>query len=194
MPVFTDFSLFDTIVGVILLFFLVRGLWIGFVRQLAAFCALVGGYWLAAHYHGEIAPFAARFLENPKLIFIVSFVCIFLVAAMAFGLLGKLLRRVMEITLMGWFDRLLGGGLGLVKGAVVTSLLYMFLASSLSGSNDVLRKSISAPYLELGAAQLQAFINDPRLREYFKPKKSAIEAPHKQGTSSAKKSSNGKEK
>ena len=186
MPVFADFSIFDIIVVLIVLLFLVRGLWIGFVRQLAAFCALVGGYWLAAHYHGEIAPFAARFLENPKLIFVVSFVCIFLIAAMAFGLLGKLLRRVMEITLMGWFDRLVGGGLGLVKGAVVTSLLYMFLASSLSGSNDVLKKSLSAPYLELGAAQLQTFINDPRLREYFQPKKPAIEAPRSESASSKK--------
>ena len=91
--------------------------------------------------------------------------------------MGKVLRRVMEITLMGWFDRLLGGGLGVVKGAVLTSLIYMFLASSLSSSNGWLRKSITVPYLDLGAARLQVLINDPRLREYLQPKKPAIAAP-----------------
>jgi len=172
-----EFTSFDIVVGLIFLLFLVRGLWTGFIRQLAAFFALVGGYWLAAHYHQQIAPFAGRFLDNQKVIFVVSFIVIFLAAAVAFGLLGKLLRKVMELSLMGWFDRLLGGGLGLVKGVVLTSLLYMLLASSLSGSNTMLRKSMSAPYLELGAAQLQQLVNDPRLRGYLKPKKPAIAEP-----------------
>lgn len=174
MPAISDFTSFDIIVGLVFLFFAIRGVWTGFVRQLAAFFALVGGYWLAAHYHGEIAPYADRFLDDPKLIFLVSFICIFLAAALGFALVGKLLRKVIEITLMGWFDRLLGGLLGIVKGAVVTSLVYMFLASSVSASNDVLAKSVSVPYLQLGAAQLQLLINDPRLREYLNPKKLAI--------------------
>lgn len=177
MPDFSALTMFDIAVGLIVLFFVVRGVWIGLVRQLAAFCALIGGYWLAAHYHGDIAPYAARFIENQKLLFVVSFACIFLAAAVAFTLLGKMLRRVMEITLMGWFDRLLGGGLGAIKGAVLTSLIYMFLASSLSASNDWLQKSITVPYLDLGAARLQVLINDPRLRRYFEPKKPAIAEP-----------------
>ncbi len=175
MATVSTFSSFDIVIALILLFFLVRGLWVGFIRQLAGLFALIGGYWLAARYHGEIAPIVGRFVENPKLIFLVSVGVIFLVAVVGFTLLGKLLRKVMEITLMGWFDRLLGGGLGLFMGAILGSLLYMFLASSLSASNSLLTRSFSAPYLQIGATQLKQVINDPRLLEYFKPKEMAIE-------------------
>ncbi len=173
--IFSEFTTFDIVVVVILLCFLTRGLWIGFMRQLAGLAALVGGYWLAAHFHPEIAPYVKRFIANPKLIFLVSFICIFLVSALAFTLAGKLLQKVMQITLMGWFDRLLGGILGIAKAAVVASLLFMFLASTLSASNELLAKSFSAPYLKIGAEQLKQVINDPRLLEYLKPKELAIQ-------------------
>ncbi|WP_028580756.1 CvpA family protein [Desulfogranum japonicum] len=169
------FSYFDIIVVLLMLFFLVRGLWVGFMRQLAAFFGLIGGYLLAARYHGFVAPFAERYIENPKVIFLVCFCCVFLLAAIAFGLLGKLLRKVMEISLLGWFDRALGGALGVVKGFIVASLVYMFVASSLSATNGMLRKSLSAPYLQLGAEQLQILINDPRLKEYLRIKEPAIQ-------------------
>lgn len=174
MPALTDFTSFDVIVALLIALFLVRGAWIGFMRQLAAFLALVGSYWIAGHYNGEIVPYVNGFVENPKLVFLISFGLLFLVSALVFTLLGKLLHRVMEITLLGWFDRLLGLMLGVVKGVVVTSFLYMFLASSLSGSNDLLKSSFSSPYLKLGADQLQVLINDPRLREYFIPREPAI--------------------
>ena len=99
---------------------------------------------------------------------------IFLVAALLFTLVGKLLRGVMVITLLGWFDRLLGLVLGGVKALVVCSLVYMALASTLSTTNDLLRRSWSAPWLKEGATVLQALIDDPRLRQYFQQKEPAI--------------------
>lgn len=80
----------------------------------------------------------------------------------------------MQITLLGWFDRLLGLALGGVKAMVIASLLYMFLAASLSTTNDLLRRSWSSPYLKVGATALQALIDDPRLRQYFQQKEPAI--------------------
>lgn len=174
MPALTDFTSFDVIVALLIILFLVRGAWIGFMRQLAAFLALVGSYWIAGQYNGEIVPYVSGFVENPKLVFLICFGLLFMASAIVFTLLGKLLHRVMEITLLGWFDKLLGLMLGIVKGGVVTSFLYMFLASSLSGSNDLLKSSFSSPYLKLGAEQLQVLINDQQLREYFIPKELAI--------------------
>ncbi|PIE56090.1 MAG: colicin V production protein [Desulfobulbus propionicus] len=174
MSFIADVSVFDMIVVCILFFFMIRGGWIGFMRQLAAFFALVGSYLLAGQYSGELVPHVQGFLENPRLVFLVSFGLMFLLFAAGFILLGKLLRKVMELTFLGWFDRLLGLGLGLVKGVVLTSMLYMFLASSLSSTNDMLKKSLVSPYLQLGASELQRWINDPEIRKYFLPKEPAI--------------------
>ena len=174
MPTFNDLTYFDLAVAFLLLLFLVRGAWIGFMRQLAAFFALVGSYFLAGQYAAGFTPLAERFVDNPKLTFILTFATIFLVAAVAFTLIGKLLQRVMQITLLGWFDRLLGLMLGAVKALVLASLLYMVLASNLSTTNDLLRRSWSAPVLKEGAAVLRTLINDPRLRHYFQQKEPAI--------------------
>lgn len=179
MSYFSGFSSFDLVVLCIIVVFLARGLWIGFFRQLAALAALIGGYWLAAHFHEQIAPYVSRFIDDPKLIFLASVIAIFLASVLFFTLLGKLLRFGMEVTLLGWFDRLLGGLVGVVKGVVVCALVYMFLASSMSASNNFFKHSLTAPYLQIGAEQLQTWINDPRLREYFVPKKPAI-APEKE--------------
>jgi membrane protein required for colicin V production len=157
------------------------------MRQLAAFFALVGSYYFAGQYAAKILPFTERFVDNPKLTFLVSFALIFLVAALVFTMIGKVLHRAMQITLLGWLDRFSGLVLGGVKAAVLASLLYMFLASSLSTTNQLLRKSYSSPYLKQGAELLQSFIDDPRLRKYFIQKEPAILTDRLPGKSEKKK-------
>jgi len=174
MPTLNDLTYFDLVVAFLFLLFLVRGAWIGFVRQLAAFFALVGGYFIAGQYVDRILPWTERFVENPKVIFFISFAILFVAAALVFTLIGKVLHRFLQITLLGWLDRLSGLALGGFKAAVVASLLYMFLASSLSTTNDLLRKSYSTPYLKQGSELLRSCINDPRLRKYFVQKEPAI--------------------
>ena len=174
MPTVHALTPFDLAIAFLFLVFVIRGAWIGFMRQLAAFFALVGSYVVAGQYAAEFTPLVERFIDNPKLTFVLAFAAIFLVSALVFTLIGKVLHRVMQITLLGWFDRLLGVVLGGGKALVIASLLYMFLASSLSATNDLLRRSWSSPYLKAGAAMLQALIDDPRLRQYFEQKEPAI--------------------
>lgn len=174
MPTFNDLTYFDLVVACMLFFFLVRGLWIGCVRQLAAFLALIGGYVLAGQYAHAILPLTERVVDAPKLTFLVSFGVIFLVVAIVFTLIGKVLHRVLQITLLGWLDRLAGLVIGGAKAAVMASLLYMYLASSLSATNELLRTSFTTPYLQQGAEVLRSLINDPRLRKYLVQKQPAI--------------------
>jgi len=174
MPTLHDLTFFDLVVAALFLLFMVRGVWIGFVRQLAAFFALVGSYVIAGQYADRIFPWTERLVDNPKLTFFVSFAILFVVSAMVFTLIGKVLHRFLQITLMGWLDRLTGLLLGCAKAALVASLLYMLLASTLSATNDMLRKSYSAPYLKQGSEWLRSLVDDPRLRDYLMPKEPAI--------------------
>lgn len=164
----------DLIVAVIFFYFILRGAWTGFMRQLAALLALAGSYVIAAQYTAGLIPYTKHFVDNPKLVFLISFVCLFFAAAMFFSLLGRFMHRLMQVTLLGWFNRLLGISLGAFKAALLTSLLYMVLASTLSATNSVLSQSLTAPWLRQGAQLLQAVINDPKLRAYFKENTPAI--------------------
>lgn len=174
MPALHELTSFDMLIVLLFAIFFVRGAWIGCVRQLAAFCALVGGYYLAGQYAHRLLPWTERFFDHPKVIFLVSFAILFLAAALVFTLMGKVLHRVVQIALLGWLDRLFGLVLGGVKAAAIASLLYMLLASSLSTTNDVLRKSVTTPFLKQGAELLRSCIDDPRLRTFFAQKEPAI--------------------
>ena len=54
-------------------------------------------------------------------------------------LLGKGLEYVIKITMAGWFDRLLGGILGLAKGVFLVILMHMLLGTVLAPENPLLR-------------------------------------------------------
>ena len=90
-------------------------------------------------------------------------------------LVGLGLKKVMDITLMGWFDRTMGGLFGFIKGVFFTSLLFIMVASYLSGSNKYLKKSLSYPVLSKSSQGLLALIQDKKLRSYFIPREPAIQ-------------------
>ncbi|MGI6656345.1 MAG: CvpA family protein [Desulfobulbus sp.] len=185
MLTLSDLTYLDLLVGGLFLVFVVRGVWLGCVRQLAALFGLLAGYGLAGRYAAEILPFVEQFVDNPKLTFLASFAIIFFVVALGCALLGKVIRIFLRITLMGWLDRLGGAAIGCLKAAVLASLLYMVLASTLSATNDLLRRSYTAPYLQQGSELLRALIADPQLRAYFKQKEPAIPPERRPAADSA---------
>ena len=170
----SDITSFDVIVVLLFLLFIIRGTWIGFMRQIAVFLALIGSYLLAGRYTGLMMPHVSTFIENPKAVFYISFALLFLLGSVFLFLTGKVLRLVMEVTMAGWFDRTLGMLLGLIKAIFVTSVLYMAMSSSLVSSNELLKKSLTSPFLAQGAEVVQQVIRDHDLRKLFLPKEPAI--------------------
>lgn len=174
MPTLNELTTFDLAIAGLFCVFMVRGVWIGLVRQLAAFFALVGSYIIAGQYADRILPWIEQLVNNPKVTFFLSFAILFVASALGFTLIGKVLHRFVQITMLGWLNRLTGLVLGGFKAAVLASLAYMFLASSLSATNDLLRTSYVSPYLKQGAELLRSLIDDPRLRTYLAQKEPAI--------------------
>ncbi|MCL7487357.1 MAG: CvpA family protein [Desulfobulbaceae bacterium] len=174
MITLNDITSFDVIVVLIFLLFIIRGSWIGFMRQMAVFLALIGSYLLAGKYAGYIMPHVSGFIANPKAVFYISFALLFVLGSIFMFLAGKALLLVVEVTMAGWFDRTLGMLLGVVKAMFVASILYMAMSSSLVSSNELLQKSITSPFLARGAEFVQEVISDRELRELFRPKEPAI--------------------
>ncbi|HSH12849.1 MAG TPA: CvpA family protein, partial [Desulfurivibrionaceae bacterium] len=77
-------------------------------------------------------------------------------------------------TMLGGFDRLLGGVFGLAKGVFLATLLFMAVAGIMSESAEYLRRSFSYPYLSSSAKALSWFIRDQEMRNRLRPKEPAI--------------------
>lgn len=167
-------TLFDILVALICLVFLVRGVWVGFVRQLATIAALFLGFYLAGRYHREIYDLVLPFLDSRQLAFVLTYLIIMLIIYVGGVLIGLLLKKVMTLTMLTWFDRMLGGIFGLAKGLFVSCLIFMALAAFLSGTNNFLRRSVSFPVLTASSKVILDLVQDPELRGFFLPKKPAI--------------------
>jgi membrane protein required for colicin V production len=171
----------------IILIFLVRGIWIGFIRQLASLAALILGFLFAGRYYEQISPRLFSVISSPQLSFLVTYVLLFLAVFCGVLAIGFVLKKVVSLSLLGWFDRLLGGVFGQVKAGVVVTVLFMVLSGLLADSNPLMTGSFSAPYLRKSSRFLLSFVSDQNLHRHLLPKEPAIPAGKPARTDSAKK-------
>jgi len=168
---------FDVLVLVIFLLFLVRGIWIGFIRQISSLVAMLGGFLLAGYFDNEFYRFILPYFNNAQTAFLLTYVFLFVAFFFLIKLVGLGLTKVMDITLSPWFDRAVGGLFGVIKGVFIASLIFVATTSYLSGSNKYIKNSITYPFLTHSAKVILAFVRDHDLRAYFIPKEPAITLP-----------------
>lgn len=142
-------SVFDRVVALILVLALLRGIWIGLIREsfsiaslVAAIGAVRGGreplsQWLVVEtgLHTTWAPWVAG-------------VALAVVAVASVALLGRLLRRGVHAAGLGWADRAGGAVLGAVEGALVAVLLLLGATALLGDDHRLLAGARSAALFE----------------------------------------------
>jgi membrane protein required for colicin V production len=165
---------FDVLALLVFLAFLVRGVWIGFIRQISTLIAMIGGFALAGYFDNEFYRFILPYIENSHTAFLITYILLFVAFFYLIKLVGFGLKKVMDVSLTAWFDRTVGGLFGVVKGIFFVSLLFVLIGSFLSGSNNYLKKSASYPLLSYSSRAILTFIKDHDLRSYFIPKEPAI--------------------
>lgn len=175
MVYISQLNTFDIAVLAISGLLICHGIWVGCIKQLASILALIIGFvaagWLCENFNQAIL----SFISNPHIAFLVSYLTLFIVIYVGIFLLGMGLKKVIDIVLLGWFDRAMGGLLGAAKALFVVSLVFIFLSSIQSGSNNFLRKSFSYPYLSYSSEYILRLIKDVDLRSSFQPKEPAIQ-------------------
>ena len=165
-------TVFDMIVLALCGASVVAGALRGLVRALLTGIALIAGLLIAARGYraaGEIfqslglvqsgaGAEAAGFLFLTGLIFGLGFVA------------GHLLSRRLKRARLGWFDRTLGAGFGLLRGFFVSSALFLALTAFPVRLNSV-EEAQTAPLLAEGAKLLTAFtsqdVRSSFLKQYY---------------------------
>ena len=151
-----------------------HGIWVGCIKQLASILALIVGFVAAGRLCEDFYQAILPFISSPNIAFLVSYLTLFVVIYLLIILLGMGLKKVVDIVLLGWFDRAMGGLIGAAKALFVAVLVFMALSSILSGSNNFLRKSFFYPYLSFSSEYLLRLIRDADIRANFMPKEPAI--------------------
>lgn len=103
----------------------------GLVKQIIAIASIYFGITLSLRFADAVTEWMKGFVSfNPSWMKIVSFIIIFGVVAIVLNLLGKLLEKIIHVTLLGWLNRLLGILLSFALFAIIISTIIYFVDSA----------------------------------------------------------------
>lgn len=121
-------TVLDGVVGSVLIAALARGLYIGLVREGFSMAALAGAVivtrasvgpaseWLVETTGGQVGAIAAPWIAGGV---------IALATITAVGLLGRIMRRGLQLAGLSWADRMGGAALGLAEGSLVAVVVVL---------------------------------------------------------------------
>jgi membrane protein required for colicin V production len=174
MDVFSQMTAYDLVIAGLFVALVGRGIWLGLIKQVASLVALYLGFFIASNYNDQLLPALADVSDNPKVVFLTSYVLLFLAAYIVVMLLGKLLGLVISMTITSWFDRLLGAVVGFAKAAILAVLLHMILGTILAPENQMLRTCVTCDALNGAADFTRALIRDEEVRKSLLQQEPAI--------------------
>jgi membrane protein required for colicin V production len=174
MEVFTGMSAYDLVVVGLFALLIGRGIWLGLLKQVTGLLALYLGYFAASQYHDRIFPVLRDISDNPKVIFLASYVLMFVATYIVVMLIGKALGYVIQFTITGWFDRILGAVIGFAKAIILVVLMHIILGAVLAPGNQMLRSCLTCDVLNGAADTTRDFIRNDDVRKSLIQKKPAI--------------------
>jgi membrane protein required for colicin V production len=118
----------DTIIILLLLLGAISGYRKGFISEITSLIALILGFVAAYHFSGITAEFLTEVLGvGGRFLSIIAFITTLILVMMLIIGLGKLVEKFTERLMLGFFNRVAGAGFGLLKIALILSLLILML-------------------------------------------------------------------
>ena len=159
----------DIVIGIILVFGLVRGIFRGLVEEISSIIGIFGGIYGAVFYYGDAAAFLRRWISDTAYANIIGFLVIFGLIFILVSVLGVLIKYLLNIASLGWFDRLCGAAFGAIKGVLIASVLLFALTTFLPGGSPVIETSRLAPHVAVVTETLVKIIPH-KLKQRFSDK------------------------
>ncbi|MBF0291588.1 MAG: CvpA family protein [Nitrospinae bacterium] len=120
----------------------------GFFKEAFSLLAIVAGFWVASRHYSAAAPFFREWVSEKMLADAAAFLTLFILTAIFISVTGTLARRILRISAaMSFVDRVVGGGLGVAKGALILAVVTYPLALIPGLKDDLVKGSVAAPIL-----------------------------------------------
>jgi membrane protein required for colicin V production len=128
----------DVVVLAVLVLALLRGLWIGVVREAFSLAALAAAVFAFRALRGPVAEEIAMRTQWDSLVAEAAAGGVVVIAALLFvTLIGAIVRRLVSTAGLSFVDRIGGGAIGLAEGVLLVGLA-LFGATEILGPKDPL--------------------------------------------------------
>jgi membrane protein required for colicin V production len=122
-------STLDIILVIFLFYFAYKGFTNGFIISIATLVGLVLGFYAASHF----SEFTANWLQHDmglksSNIKLIAYIVTFVIVVVLIFLLGRFLTGIVKTVGLGIVNRLAGALLGIAKGMLIASLLFLLFS------------------------------------------------------------------
>ena len=158
---------FDIIIIVILGYSLVRGIFRGLVKEVSSIIGVLGGFYAAFTYYTMLAKLLSGLIKETAYLNILSFLIIFCGVLIIVGILGVIIKYLLNIAFLGWVDRIGGVGFGLVKGILIASILFITLTAFLPKGSAFLKNSMLAPHVSWVSEKMAKVVSKEMKQDFM---------------------------
>jgi membrane protein required for colicin V production len=128
-------------------FFVLKGIFRGFLREVFSLIGVVLGIWAGVYYQLDLASYLGSYLPETSYLPLISFVAVFSLMVIGCNLLGMIFKLFFFKIPKGGIDRALGASVAFIKGVVVTYLLIVMLTFLLPSKTPLIAGSRLAPLI-----------------------------------------------
>jgi membrane protein required for colicin V production len=156
----------DMMIIVILAFCLIRGIFRGLIKELSSIIGVFAGFYAAYTYYDMIARLLTRWISNTAYLNILSFLIAFCLIFLLVGIIGVVIKYLLNIAFLGWLDRICGAGFGIVKGLLIVSVILIPLTTFLPKNAAVMKQSLLAPHVTMASEALVKIVPKDMKRQF----------------------------
>ncbi|MGS2763505.1 CvpA family protein [Sinomicrobium sp. M5D2P9] len=121
----------DIVIGLLIVFGIIRGLYKGLFVEIASLVALILGIYCAIHFSYEVGDYMARHVDwEERYVNLAAFILVFCAVIIVVSLAGKLLTKIADFAALGLLNRILGGLFGGLKVIVILGALLVFFEAT----------------------------------------------------------------
>ncbi|MFC1493894.1 CvpA family protein [Thermodesulfobacteriota bacterium] len=140
-------NLLDYIIIAILVFFTIKGVLKGFIREIASLVGIILGVWLGILYIPQVNQFLSGYVPDSRFLPLISFALIFAGVVILCNIIGWALRLFFKKVFLGWFDKLMGAVFAVLKTILLTYLIIVILTFFVPAKAPLIAESLLAPWV-----------------------------------------------
>jgi membrane protein required for colicin V production len=164
----------DILVLLVIGLSVLSGLMAGFARVGVGFIATILGIFFGFWCYGVAAAYVLDYVSSKAIANLVGFFAIFIGIVLIGAVVGRLLAKFFKWAGLSWFDRILGGAFGLVRGIVMAAaLVTVLLAFAPQPPPRSVVESKTMPYV-IDASNIMAALTPREVKEAFQETKDKV--------------------
>jgi membrane protein required for colicin V production len=135
------------------------GLWRGLVKELLSLLSWIAALLVARVYGEPLARLLVNMIESESIRYVTAFVLLFVMVIMIGTLINHFVAKLLTVTGLKFFDRLLGVVFGLARGTVIV-LVILFILNVFVSETEWWQESTLIPYGMVMIEESLIFIGD----------------------------------